>query len=283
MKNKEILLGLILIIVLCVCFKSEAASHPVLGELYSFTFYYNDGTKINFDEVRDRLINCIYPPKERGRSEYETRQEYEENKNKCACPESNCENIATLKDVYFMIPVESMRYDADKFKFTIVADAKYKMFASKSRVEPANIIEARKKYYNIRLNKEIKPFMAVNALDRIDYVNRFADSPNLYQRTYIDSFTREYFTNAILDTRHDGIGSGNEVIYSIRIEADSPIEKARRLKTMGNNLVFMIHGDMIYEDSGSTSELTRVQNVFYVDKIILFNLEIGEALISATP
>jgi hypothetical protein len=269
--------GLILIIFVCIGFPSEAANKPAPEELNSFTFYYSNGTKINFDEVRNELINCIYPKKQ-SRNEYETKQEFEERQRKCPCIEGN---VTSLKDIYFMIPVASMKYDADNFKFIIVAGAGYKMFTSKTRIEPVHILE--RKHDNTKLHEEIEAFIGANPSDRTDYVSRFAESPYIYKRTYVDSFTREYFTNAILDTRHDGIGSGNEVIYSIRFEADSPIEMARRLKTMKNDLVFMIRGDMIFENSKGISDLTRIKNVFYINKIALFNLETGEAIISATP
>jgi hypothetical protein len=281
MKNIKILSGLILIIFFCIGIQSEAADKPAPEELNSFTFYYPNGTKINFYDIRQQLINCIYPPKA-CRSEYETSQEFEERKQKCPpCNECNCDNVTSLKDIYFLIPVASMKYDADNFKFIIVAGAGYKIFASKSRLEPVHILEP--KHDNTKLHEEIEAFIGANPSDRTDYVNRFAESPYIYKRTYVDSFTREYFTNAILDTRHDGIGSGNEVIYSIRFEADSPIEKARRLDTMADQLVFMIRGDMIYENTKNISDLTRIKNVFYIKKIALFNLATEEAIISATP
>lgn len=281
MKNNKILLGLILIIILGVCFKLEAANKPAPEELNSFTFYYHDGKKINFDEVRCQIMNCVYPKKWK-KGEYETRPEFEERKNKCSCPNDCCENVTVLQDIYFLLPIESLKYNTDRSKFEIIADAGYKMYSSKSKIKPADTSEM-KNYYNTKLNEEIEAFMGVNPSDRTDYVNRFADPLNKYQRTYVDSFTREYFTTVIFDTRHDGVGSANEVINSIRFEADSPIEQARRLKIMENNLVFMIRGDMIYEYAKKDGDLTRLRNVFYVDKIILYNVELNDALISANP
>lgn len=282
MKNQKTLSVLILIVILLVCFQSSASAKPGPEELNSFTFYYSDGKKVDFDDVRTQLIQCIYPTGEPARGGYETKQEYEERKTKCACPPCNCDDVVTLKNIYFLLPVASMKYDPDHFTFKIVADLKYKMHASKERVAPLSITQARE-FYNTKLPNEIKPFMVVNAPDRMDYVNRFSDGKNPWQRSYVETFTHEYFTNVILDTRHEGMGSDNETIYSISFQADSPLEKARRLKTMGNDLVFMIHGDMVYKDASGIGDLTKVRNVFYVDKIILYHSGIADPLISATP
>jgi len=278
MKNKKILFGLMLIIFFCIGFPSEATTKPAPEDLNSFTFYYPDGKKINFYKIRKQLINCIYPSKA-TRNEYETAQEFEERQQKCPCLK---DNITSLKDIYFLLPVASMKYDADTFKFMIGAGTRYHMFASKSRVEPVHILEP--KQDNTKLHEEIEAFIGANPSDRTDYANRFADSAKSpLKRTYADSFSRAFFTLAILSTQHDRIGSPDEVVHSITFEADSPIEKARRLNTMADQLVFMIRGDMIYENSKNISDLTGIKNVFYINKIALFNLETGEAIISATP
>lgn len=283
MKNRKIILSvLFLIMIFFACFASQASARPTPEDLNSFTFYYSDGKKVNFDEVRETLITCIYPPEEPKRGGYETQQEYEERKIKCACPPCGCEDIATLKDIYFLLPVASMQYDADNFMFKIVADLKHKMLATKTRIDSLSLTQA-KEFYNTKLHKEIKPFMVVNAPDRVDYINRFADGKNPWQRSYVDSFTREYFTNVILDTRHEVMGSDQETIHAISFQADSPLEKARRLKTMEHDLVFMIRGDMVYRDASGIGDLTKVRNVFYVNKIILYHSGIADALISASP
>lgn len=280
MKNKKIFLGLCLLMILCVGFQSEAASKPAPDELNSFTFYYDNGTKINFADIREQFINCIYPPKA-TRNEYETKQDFDERQRKYPCTACNCENFTSLKDIYFMIPVASMKYDADKFKFTIEAGAGYRIFASRTRMEPVNILETTND--NTKLHAEVQAFMGVNPSDRMDYANRFADSPYQFKITSAESFSRAFFTSALLSTKHDDIGSPHEVMSSITFEADSPIEQARRLKTMEDKLVFIIKGDMIYELAKSISDLTRIKNAFYINKIILFNLETKEAIISATP
>lgn len=281
MKNQRILFGLILIIILGLNFQLEAANRPAPEELNSFVFYYHNGEKVNFDEVRCQILNCAYPQKVK-KSQYETREEYEERKNKCSCPAKKCDDVTMLRDIYFLLPIESIKYDSDRFKFEMIADEGYKMYSSSTKIKPADISEM-KKLYGTKLNENITAFMGVNPSDRKDYINRFGDPTYKYQRTYVDSFTRAYFTNVILDTRHDKVGSADEVITSIRFEADSPIEQARRLKTMQSNLVFKIHGDMIYQYAKTNGDLTRLRNVFYVDKIMLYNLDLNEALISANP